>query len=196
MLKAFLKGNPIMKKLIIITLVLALALSFAACGKEDMTGESDMLGETPVTDMADDMAMGLGVTVKHEGYSASAEASGQTALESYIAAVTFDKDGKVHKARLDCVESTGTFDAAGAFSSDESSAYSKRELGDDYGMRQASGIGKEWYEQVDALETWMEGKTIEEIQQIDENETEIRSSCTISTDGFIEAVKKAHESMK
>ncbi len=189
------KGNLVMKKFIIITvMILALTLSLAACGKDDMTGENDMLGETPVTDMGD-TAVGLGVTVTHEGYSATAEAAGESALESYIAAVTFDGD-KVRGVRLDCVEAVGSFDTAGAFSADESSAYSKRERGDDYGMREASGIGKEWYEQVDALETWMEGKTVEEIEAIDENNTEIRSSCTISTDGFIQAVRKAHDSKK
>lgn len=189
------KGIFIMKKLIMMTLVLALTVSLAACGKDDMTGENDMLGETPVTDMGG-TAMGLGVAVTHEGYSATAEATGKNTLENYIAAVTFDDDGKVHKVRLDCVEAVGSFDTSGAFSSDESSAYSKRERGDDYGMREASGIGKEWYEQVDALETWMEGKTVKEIEKINENDTEIRSSCTISTDGFLQAVKKAQDSMK
>ena len=184
-----------MKKLIIFALVLTMTVSFIACGKNDMTGENNMLSETPVANMGN-TAVGLGVSIRHEGYSATEEAAGESALENYIAAVTFDKDGKVQAIRLDCVESTGSFDTAGAYSEEQSKAYSKRELGDEYGMRPASGIGKEWYEQVDALETWMQGKSIDEIEKINENNTEIRSSCTIATDGFLEAVRKAHDTMK
>ena len=40
---------------------------------------------------------------------------------------------------------------------------SKRELGNEYGMKAASGIGKEWFEQINSLENWLVGKNIAEI---------------------------------
>ena len=43
---------------------------------------------------------------------------------------------------------------------------SKMELGDDYAMRAASGIGAEWFEQVEALEQYCIGKTPAEVQGI------------------------------
>ena len=47
-----------------------------------------------------------------------------------------------------------------------SAILSKMELQDDYAMRPASGIGAEWFEQVEALEDYCVGKTPEEVAGI------------------------------
>ena len=39
----------------------------------------------------------------------------------------------------------------------------KHELKEDYGMAKVSEIGKEWFEQMEAFQDWMAGKTKEEI---------------------------------
>ncbi len=70
---------------------------------------------------------------------------------------------------------------------------SKKDLGPDYGMVKASVIGKEWFEQIEALENWMIGKTVAEItgltvKEVDENHKavpdvpELTSSVTISVE--------------
>ena len=66
----------------------------------------------------------------------------------------------------------------------------------------ASPIGKEWYEQIAALEEWMTGKTVEEalaleVYDKDESHTsvpadeDLTSSCTMSVGGYLEALKGA-----
>ena len=100
------------------------------------------------------------------------------------------------------------FDNKGNLVTDTSVAQlTKKELGDQYGMKQASGIGKEWYEQIAALEQWMKGKTVDQVMamktvQRDANhpavpdEADLTSSVTISVDGFLRALDKASKSAK
>ena len=79
---------------------------------------------------------------------------------------------------------------------------SKLELGDSYGMRNASSLGKEWYEQIDALEKYAMGKTAEEFvatptKAKDEHHTavpdveDLASSCTMDIGSFLAAAGKA-----
>ena len=83
----------------------------------------------------------------------------------------------------------------------------KKALGADYGMVVASPIGKEWFEQAEALEQWMIGKTVEEVLAMpvyakdDSHPTipdveELKSSCTMNVGGYLEAVKGAAEAAK
>ncbi len=62
-------------------------------------------------------------------------------------------------------------------------------------MKSASGIGKEWYEQIAALENWTKGKTVDEVMAMKTKEGEaghpavpdeadLTSSVTISVDVF------------
>ncbi len=80
--------------------------------------------------------------------------------------------------------------------------YSKRELGDTYGLRSYSSIGKEWYEQADAFCKYIQGMTCEEVMaiEVDEygktTEADLAAGCTISITSFQEAVEKACESAK
>jgi hypothetical protein len=72
----------------------------------------------------------------------------------------------------------------------------KKELGDEYGMVKASGIGKEWFEQAQALEAWMVGKTVEEItgMALEDGvpaEEDLVSSVTIGVDAYLAALEQA-----
>jgi len=78
----------------------------------------------------------------------------------------------------------------------------KKDLGDDYGMRGRSEIGKEWFEQIAALEEWMVGKTIDEVLAMpfsvrDENHQEVpdveelKTSVTITVGDYLAAVEGA-----
>lgn len=70
----------------------------------------------------------------------------------------------------------------------------KRTLGDDYHMKDASTIGKEWYEQVSFLESYIKKNGVEGIKLDEEGKGEnedLRTGCTISIDGFLKAIADA-----
>lgn len=73
---------------------------------------------------------------------------------------------------------------------------SKKELGDSYGMKEASSIKKEWYQQIEFLEEYIAKHGVDGIS-LDKNgkaeNNDVKSGCTISIKGFIEAVEEAEE---
>ena len=70
-------------------------------------------------------------------------------------------------------------------------------LGDAYGMRKASSVGKEWNEQAAAVADFAKGKTVEELKGVAVNEsgmaaeTDLASSATIYIGGFISGIEEA-----
>lgn len=75
----------------------------------------------------------------------------------------------------------------------------KKVLGDDYAMKGSSAIGKEWYEQINALETKIvESQGLDWVKWSDADETKTDSvaGVTISIDSYYEAVKNALKSAK
>lgn len=75
---------------------------------------------------------------------------------------------------------------------------SKVELGDDYGMIRASGIEKEWYEQIAALEAWMVGKKVAEIMAMPVSDNvpdtpELTSSVSITVGSYLAAIEEAYD---
>ncbi|TFG82224.1 MAG: hypothetical protein E4G74_02990 [Erysipelotrichales bacterium] len=70
----------------------------------------------------------------------------------------------------------------------------KKEKGDAYNMKAASGISKEWFEQIAALETYFTGKTIDEIMAMKltgDTPDDLKTTVTIKVSAYQEAVKKA-----
>ncbi len=146
-----------------------------------------------------DVKTGLGTVISiAKSASATADAAGKAQADVVMAAVTVDKDGKILKVTIDTAQVAIPFDATGAITADLAKEYmTKVELGDDYGMKKASTIGKEWYEEIAALEAWMVGKTIEQVKAIGVNadgevtEADLISSVTVSVGDYIKAVEKA-----
>lgn len=122
-----------------------------------------------------------------------------------MAAVGFDADDKVVSVTIDTVQSKVDVDKEGKVVSDiNEEVDSKKVLKEDYNMKGASDIGKEWYEQIEALEEWMIGKTIDEITGMkvkeDEDalipdEEELISSVTVKVGDYIAAVSKAWDNV-
>ena len=115
-----------------------------------------------------------------------------------LVAVTISEDGVIDECVIDAVQSKVNFDAAGAITTDLSAPVSsKNELGDAYGMKKASSIGKEWNEQVQALADYVEGKTLDEIRGIavtedgKAGEADLAASVTISIAGYLDAIEEA-----
>lgn len=75
----------------------------------------------------------------------------------------------------------------------------KKALGADYNMKQASIIGKEWNEQVQFLEQYIQKHGIDTIKLDEEGKAtnaDILTGCTIAIDGFLDAIEDAKEQMK
>ncbi len=178
-----------MKKIIIIALVLALTLSVVACAAGG----------------GGDTKMGLGITTSvRMSYDAAenddGDVVGRGQADTTIAAVTIDGDGKVVSVSIDTAQTAIYFDGEGKITSDLTAAYlTKKEKGADYGMIRASSIGREWDEQIEAIEEWMVGKTAEEIANmpVDENnyptDVDLVTKATMRVDSYIAAVLKAIE---
>ncbi|MCR4424908.1 MAG: hypothetical protein NUW23_01775, partial [Firmicutes bacterium] len=126
-------------------------------------------------------------------------------VDTTIAAVAFDGAGKVVKITIDTAQTKISFDKDLKVTSDLAAEYkTKVELGNDYGMRKASPIKKEWHEQIAELEKWMIGKTVNEIKSMktkrrDASHTavpdipELASLVTITVEDYIAAVEEAHK---
>ena len=150
------------------------------------------------------MRTGLGSIVSiAKSKSASAEQEGLAQTDSVMAAVTVDEKGVIISVMIDAAQVKVNVDTQGNVTNDLSQQLkTKAELGDEYGMKEASGIGKEWYEQIDALEHWMVGKTLEEVLGISLNEdgtpsdADLISSVTIRVGDYLNAVKNAVENTK
>ncbi|MDD4765437.1 MAG: hypothetical protein PHS39_06210 [Atribacterota bacterium] len=150
----------------------------------------------------DKLGIGL-ITTIDMSEDATAKADGTAQAYSNIAAVTFDNEGIITSCIIDAAQSDVKFNREGKITSDLSiNPETKNEMGDSYGMKVASSIGKEWYEQAEAFANYIIGKTIEEVKGIslDEegrsSESELASSVTIHIGPFIEIVEKAYNSAK
>ena len=73
----------------------------------------------------------------------------------------------------------------------------KRELGNDYGMKAASKIGKEWYEQQEYFCNYIKDMTEDEVDAVSTDadgkpkEADLLSGCTVAVKDYITAVKTA-----
>ena len=148
-------------------------------------------------DASDKLGLGV-VTTITKSKDATADAEGLAQAYSTYTVATFDKDGKVTSSIIDASQANVNFDAAGKITTDLTVApITKVELGEDYGMKKASAIGKEWYEQADAFADYVVGKTVEEIKGIavDESghatEEDLVSSVTVGIEDLQTIFQKA-----
>ncbi|MCI5975934.1 MAG: hypothetical protein SOT64_07750 [Candidatus Faecousia sp.] len=174
-----------MKKLLALALCLCMVLALTACGEKEATYK-----------------LGMGIAVSMDS---SAENNAQ--VDATVAAVVTDVNGKIVACRLDVAQNKmnvadGAVDTAKTFQT-------KMELGSDYGMAgnpyssDNNGDGKvlEWNEQAKAFESYVVGKTAEEIEamttqdanghQISTDEALLSAGCTIQINDFKTAVVKA-----
>ncbi len=171
-----------MKKVLALTLV---AVLLAGCG-------------------AASVKTGLGHNISiAKSKDATAEAAGVAQVDTVMAAVTFDSAGKILGVSIDNAQVKVNFDNTGKVTSDLATApKTKVELGAEYGMIKQSKIGKEWFEQIAALEKWMVGKTVTEVKalktkQVDESHpavpdiADLTSKVTITVQDYQAAVEEA-----
>ena len=178
-----------MKKALALLLTLSLSLLlFAGCGTA--TSGAVKTGLAVITSIA-------------KSKDATVDADGLAETDSAIVAVTVDNTGKIVKCVIDAAQTKINFTAVGALTTDVNTIFkTKDELGDEYGMKKASSIGKEWYEEAAALAIYVVGKTIEEVKGIAVNEegapadAELAASVTISIGDYVNAIEKAVNNVK
>lgn len=158
----------------------------------------------PVGEAGPIVKFGLGQNIEiGKSKDATAEQTAVGQADVTIAAVGFDAEGKVASVTIDVAQTKIAFDKDLKVTTDRTAEVkSKKDLGADYGMVKASSIGKEWFEQIEALENWMIGKTMDEIKGMkvkarDEahpavpDVPELTSSVTVSVDAYLAAVEEA-----
>ncbi len=178
-----------MKKVIALALSVVMALSLVACGGEE--------AQAPAKSK-----VGMGAVVSPSLSDATADKQGQVQMNTTMAVVVLDAEGKVVSVSFDVAQQALKVNADGTTS--DASAVDTRtkiEKEGDYGMAGVSAIGKELFEQVNAMEDWMVGKTVDEVMgmELGENSAahantpvgDLSASCTITVTDYLAAFKEA-----
>lgn len=131
--------------------------------------------------------------------SAAQEAGGMAQLNLDAVALTMAGD-TITSCTIDSLQAKVEYDGTGTITTDLTAApKTKQQLGFDYGMvaYKASGIGKEWFEQVNSFCAYVSGKTAAEVAGIAVTETtapsdvDLAAECTITIGGFQKLIAKA-----
>ena len=154
-------------------------------------------------------ASGLGSVTTMSGAGAEADKAGSVTINTTMCALELDDAGKITAVSFDIAQNKVGFDATGALTGELTGEHpTKKELGDGYGMKAASGIGKEWFEQAEALEDWCVGKTVEEAVTMPTydkgdgrhtqvpDDVDLKTGCTIDMGSFLNALQEAADNAK
>ena len=164
--------------------------------------EAPAATEAPVA-MEGALKTGLAIVPALSGSNATAEENGKVSYDVTIVAVTVDENGVIASCKIDSVGVDAAFDATGTPAAEGAAAVlTKNELGFDYGMVKynASAIGKEWFEQADALAQFAVGKTMEEVKSGIAggyaSDVDLKTSASIYLGGYVAAMEAAVNNAK
>ena len=138
--------------------------------------------------------VGLGIEVKNASSDVTAtdDKDVNAQLDVTIVALTADSDGRVTSAVGDMVEPALTVGSDGGVVAPDT-IRSKLEQGDDYGMRGASSLGKEWYEHSQGFCSYLKGKSAAQLAHLptDGSDADLAALCTIDVTDLEKAAEKA-----
>lgn len=147
--------------------------------------------------------LGLSISTNIAKSTDAGEKDGLAQAYSNYAATTFDAAGKITSCVIDASQSDVNFSKEGKITSDlKAPLQTKVELGEGYGMKKASKIGKEWFEQAEAFSKYVAGKTVDEVKGIAVSEegvptaAELTSSVTVHVSDFTAVIEKAAKTAK
>lgn len=142
--------------------------------------------------------VGLGVVSHMDNSKDAGENPGTARVDSTVAAVVVDNGGVIIDCQLDGMKHEVKFTSEGKVTTPlDTELKTKNELGDEYGMKAASDIGKEWYEQAEAFQNYVIGMTSDDVMKIPSDEDGVMTdadavaSVTISITDFQKAIQKA-----
>ena len=178
-----------MKKFLAIALCLLMVMStlLVACNKDNGDDEK----ENATT------KFGAGVYVGTPTVTdATEEKDGTGKVDVTVAAIVVDADGRIVACEVDTTSNTVNYNFEGV--AIEGEFKTKREYGADYGMVAYGGAKKEWFEQADAFESVVVGKTLDEVKSLvvaenKGNDEVINAGCTIMINEFVAAIEKAYK---
>lgn len=161
-----------MKKLLVLLVVLMTIVGCSSASGKDVKVGSAAITQEP--------------SASEEGFQ----------LSTVLATVVLDGDGKIVALNIDEAQNKATLEGETVTVPVETPT--KKEKQDAYNMKEKSAIGKEWYEQVKALEAALVGKNIDEVKAVELNEgkvvdEDLKASVTISINHLIDVVVKAME---
>ena len=194
-----------MKKIFASMMAAAMVVSLAGCsngnssesGSSANSESSSSANSEGGSDNAAAYKLGMGVVT-----STASSAAGNAQVDATVAAVVLDADGKIVSCAIDVAQNKMDV-TDGEVPEDAASMTfkSKKEKLEEYGMKPASAIGKEWYEQAEAFEAYVVGKTADEVAAIPVETTDnghvvttdetLKAGCTMSISDFISATVKA-----
>ncbi len=141
-------------------------------------------------------ALSLAVTVDDTSSKpASAEEAGKASMTVTVCAAAL-ADEKAAGAVIDIAQPEFAFNGAGEIT-DKKFSGTKRELLEDYGMKEYSPIGKEWYEQADAFCDYIVGMTASDVSAIGVSDAgkatdaDLLAGCTVGIGDFVKIAAKA-----
>lgn len=151
---------------------------------------------TGCTNKVKTVNFGTGIyTSAPSAVDATEDKEGSGKVDVTAAAITVDTDGKIAACQLDTASYTVKFTFDGKAIADEFKT--KYELGNDYNMVAYGGAQKEWFEQADAFEKVVTGKTLDEVKALvvegnKGTDEVINAGCTIMINEFVAAIEKAY----
>lgn len=145
----------------------------------------------------DSLSLGIEAADTSKTLQATADKDAMPQLDVTAAALTVNESGRVTSALCDTAEPSLTVDTKGMVSGG-GEVKSKNVLGDDYGMRKASALGKEWYEHSEGFSDYLKGKTAQEIEMIpdDGSDADLASLCTINITDLQKAALRAMDNLR
>lgn len=150
---------------------------------------------------ADDK-LGLGIVTSIAKSKDAGDEDGLAQAYSYYTATTFDANGVITSSIIDASQTNVNFSKEGKITSDINASFqTKEELGDAYGMKKASGIGKEWNEQANSFAKYIVGKTAADVNGIALTEgapadADLSAEVTVHVTDFLSIVDKASKLAK
>ena len=170
-----------------------MALSMAACGSS----------EPAAPELTYKTGLGTVISVSKTNEDAAAEKGASAQVNTTIVAATFDSNDVIVSVDIDVAQQKAAFDLDGKLTG-AVDLRTKIEKQGDYGMKGASQIGKEYFEQIDALEAWMTGKTLSEVTGMPTYERDashtacpdvedLKASVTITVGDYLTALQEAYD---
>ncbi len=147
--------------------------------------------------------LGLSILTNIAKSTDAGDKDGLAQTYSNYSATTFDASGKITSCVIDASQSDVKFTKEGKITTDiKAPVQTKVEIGEGYGMKKASKIGKEWFEQAEAFSKYVVGKTVDDVKGIAVNEegvpteAELTSSVTVHVSDFTAVIEKAAKTAK
>lgn len=178
-----------MKKLIT---VLATLLLVSGCSQKPVAPEQPT--ESPVAPTSYKAGAASTTSIKDNGDLS-------VSIDTTMVGVVLDDAGKIVYVNIDVIQGKGFFTETGTVDLDKTIVKdSKKVLKEAYNMKPASPIGKEWYEQAEALEAALVGKTIEEALAlpVEDNkltDADFATTVTMKVNSYLATLEKASKNL-